>query len=382
MAHSSAPTFASAGPESDTAYKPLAYLAPMDGLRALAVLLVLWSHIPFVPEIPFTKLSWEITQKLSIGYFGVDIFFILSGFLITRILLNTLENEGKISLRTFYIKRAIRIFPVYYLCVLFYVAFFAFDGRSLVSLLTYSFNYYHALHPTPHPLEHTWSLAVEEQFYLVWPFLVAMIPAARGKLITGLFIPSLAAALALAFATLMEGTLAGDMIYMSSLTRMMSLSLGASLAYRENTTSNLSPQQACGIIGLGVSLLLLDFVLRSFRIIPAAGYFQAFALVGFALLSFGAVALLLSPDSRLMQKAQSFLTLSPLRYIGRISYGLYLYHYLLLYVLGIQLAETEAKGASGSTVLAFIVLTFGLAALSFRFFEEPLLRLKSRFARS
>lgn len=362
--------------------KPLPYLPQIDGLRAIAVLLVLWSHTPFIAGNEMSKLAWEITSKLSIGYFGVDIFFVMSGFLITRILLNSLDNHGTVSLRSFYLKRAFRIFPAYYICVALYAVFFAFDGQGLASLILYSFNYFHALHPTPHPMEHTWSLSVEEQFYLVWPLLIALIPRAFGRLLTGVAIPVLASMIAIGIAVMIEGTTAGELIYMSSVTRMMSLSLGASLAYREATGTPLSERRAFQLAALGIGVLVVDFGLRFVKIMPPNGYFQAVAVIGFAVSSFGIIALCINPQTRWLRRIQDALTVEPLRYIGRISYGLYLYHYLLLYALGLKPDVTATTGALAGLVAIYLMLSFCVAIASYAFIEEPLMRLGRRLDRN
>ncbi len=361
-----------------TAPKTLPYIQQIDGLRAIAVLLVLWSHTPYIAGNEISKLAWDITGKLSIGYFGVDIFFVMSGFLITRILLNSIDNHGSISLRSFYIKRAFRIFPAYYICVAMYAVFFAFDGQGLASLILYSFNYFHALNPAPHPMEHTWSLSVEEQFYLVWPLLIMLIPRAYGRLVTGLVIPLIAAAIAVSLAMMIKGTTASELIYMSSVTRMMSLSLGASLAYREVTGTNISEKRAFHLAALGLAVLIVDFGLRFAKIMPPDGYFQAVAVIGFAVSSFGIIALFINPQTPGLVRVQGALTVEPLRYIGRISYGLYLYHYLLLHALGLRPDVTANTGTSAGLVAAFLLLSFGVAAASYALIEAPLIRLGRR----
>lgn len=360
---------------------PLAHLPALDGLRAIAVSLVLWVHLPFIQGSAVAKAVWSVGQAIRAGYIGVDLFFVLSGFLITRILLDERVRTGSISLRVFYTRRALRIFPIYYLCIAVYALAFPFDGEALLSLVTYTFNYYHPLNPTPNPLEHTWSLAVEEQFYLVWPALVTLIPLARGRRICGTFIPVLAMLVALLLAATLESALAANLIYMSSATRMMSLSLGAALAFRELARAPSPRWRPYAELVAGAALLAADQGGRSLGLIPAGGWYWTVALLGYALVSVGAVSLLIASRDRLAATARAVLSLRPLRYVGRISYGLYLYHYLLLFLLGLAPYQVFTTGAPAGWVALAAGVTFATAALSYRFIEAPLLRLKDRFGR-
>ncbi|NVO12667.1 MAG: acyltransferase [Rhodoplanes sp.] len=360
---------------------PLAHLPALDGLRAVAVMLVLWVHLPFVQGSVIAKAFWSVGQAIRAGYIGVDLFFVLSGFLITRILLDERVRTGSISLRVFYTRRALRIFAIYYLCVAVYVLAFPFDGEALLSLVTYTFNYYHPFNPTPNPLEHTWSLAVEEQFYIVWPALIAAIPLARGRRICGTLVPGLAMLVALLLAATLEATLAASLIYMSSATRMMSLSLGAALAFRELAGAPTARWRPYAELVAGTVLLAADQGARAIGLIPPGGWYWTVALLGYALVSVGTVSLLIASRDRLASMARTVLSWRPLRYVGRISYGLYLYHLLLLFLLGLAPYQVFTTGAPAAWVALAVVATFATAALSYRFIEAPLLRLKDRFGR-
>lgn len=359
--------------------RPLAHLPALDGLRAIAVLLVFWVHFPFVADSALGKAVWSLGQTMRAGYLGVDLFFVLSGFLITRILLDERERTGTVSLRVFYIRRALRIFPIYYLCVAVYALTFPFDGSALASLLTYTFNYYHPFHPTPNAMEHAWSLAVEEQFYLVWPALVMLVPIGLGRRMCGIVIPAAAMAAALLIALTVESAIAGNLIYMASATRMMSLSLGAALAYREITAAPMPAWQPYAMLLGGVFLLGLDHTARAVGLISPGGWYWTIALLGYALVSAGAVALLVTAGDRLARAARAVLATAPLRYVGRISYGLYLYHYLLLFLLGLAPYQMATSGASLAQVGVALAVVVGTAVISYHVIEAPLLRLKDRF---
>ncbi|MCZ8261797.1 MAG: acyltransferase [Beijerinckiaceae bacterium] len=354
----------------------LSHLAPLDGLRGVAVLLVIFAQTPFILEWPATRALQDMALRLSLGHFGVDLFFVLSGFLITRILLSDIDTQGRIGFRNFYIRRMLRIFPAYLISIAVYLL--CFEAKGLWSLLTYTFNIYHPFNPGPHPLENTWSLSVEEQFYLVWPFLIAALPRAAGWRVTAFFVPGIALTIAIAIALIVEGPLAGELIYRSTPVRMMSLSLGAALAYRELAGRPL-PERACWLLMVGgVSILAMGTWLRARGLIDAQGDFQVLATFGFTLVSAGVVALILAPSGAFAPHLQSWLTARWLRAVGKISYGLYIYRSLILYLLGIPLHHSQVHGAPALLVAAFLLLSFGLAALSYHVVEAPILRLKSR----
>ena len=141
----------------------------LDGLRAVACLLVIIAHLPFKFFSPEAKV---IDQILRPGYLGVGLFFVLSGFLITRILMY--NRDRGVSLKSFYIKRSARIFPIYYLTIIA-VAFFQ-PGTYLWFHALYLNNIPYFFGSGPNPIGHSWSLAVEEHFYLAWPLIITFVP--------------------------------------------------------------------------------------------------------------------------------------------------------------------------------------------------------------
>lgn len=356
----------------------LRHLPCLDGLRAVAVLLVMWAHFPFVAGSAVSEAIWRISQALRTGYIGVDLFFVLSGFLITRILLDERLTNGGISFKTFYVNRALRIFPIYYLCIAVYAAAFAPREGDLSSLVTYTVNFYKPFHPDPAALEHTWSLSVEEQFYLVWPFVVAAIPVRWGKIVTGVVIPVVSFLTALVIAESFDAPAAASVIYMSVFTRMMSLSLGACLAFYEADGDVPDGRRAMITIGAGAGVLVCDNVGRALHVIPPGGLYWSGALVGYALLGFGAIMLLVNAAHPAVAPVRAFLSLAPLRYVGRISYGLYLYHYPILFLFALAPYQVDHLGTDPARLAASLLATFATAHLSYRYIESPLLRLKRR----
>ena len=154
------------------------HLPALDGLRALAVLLVLWTHTPLTLQHPELAAWSAFVQP---GYLGVDVFFVLSGFLITRILLS--EKARAVPLWKFMLRRAVRIFPAYYLLVGLVAAFAWTPDVPWCAL--YLGNVFYPAFGHAGLLQHSWSLCVEEHFYLLWPPLVALLaraiePVGRG----------------------------------------------------------------------------------------------------------------------------------------------------------------------------------------------------------
>ncbi len=335
----------------------------LDGLRGLACLVVLLYH--FKPH------------ALPGGWAAVDLFFLLSGFLITSIILKHAAERR--FLLHFYVRRGLRIWPVYYLIVLLLAAVSPIlprpcDFSGLPYLLTYTQNiphYWSGNAPEFSPyLAHTWSLAIEEQFYLVWPLLVCLV-GRRGV------VP-----LALAVAAVSVGARGLGFHWWLLLSRGDGLALGALLAVllenrRESEPQRLGLRRSFG----GVSLIALACLVSVFATggIAAVGppRWPALTILAVNLLGFGAVGLVLchegSPALKLLRTRWLVTT-------GKLSYGLYMYHLVVL-MLGDDLARSFGLGGRPfwREVLMGAVIV-GLAALSWRYVERPLLSLKDRFA--
>ena len=269
------------------------HLRTLDGLRGLAVLLVLWGHTPL-------ELLGAINAKLSFivqpGYLGVDVFFVLSGFLITRILL---ADRGKPkALKNFLIRRFLRIFPIYYLTIL--VLVFIEPGAYLLYSFFYLSNYYFPfVHGDPElfrtPLSHGWSLAVEEHYYLFWPLLVMWLPINRSRAIALWLIIPLAILSAVVTILVAEKEVAKELIYRGSNYRAMSLSIGALFAYHERWLRAHTKR---------LWLIVAAFVIPACIIVPAGRFAPGLELwyplgkmLGFGLLSAGIVLGVLAIDA-------------------------------------------------------------------------------------
>lgn len=338
------------------------HLPALDGLRALAILLVIWVHIP--GEVLGRSMAFARATVLP-GYLGVDIFFVLSGFLITRILLAD-RARGK-PLRSFLLRRMVRIFPIYYLLLLI-VAFWR-GGPELPWCFAYLGNFYFPFHEGGGPLEHTWSLAVEEHFYLVWPVLVYLLPR-RVSAAIAFCLPALAVAAAEYARRRYEPAISLDLIYMATPFRMASLALGASLAHGEGLLRR-HPR-----LMQGLALLLIaggEYLIQQWIVGIRYPQWPVMRLLLFLPVSGGIVLGGIALQQSRGPLART-LGCSPLRFVGRISYGLYLYHVPLFALTFRRL------GAGGGAVAVALTATLVIATISFYGVERPLLRRVRRSA--
>jgi len=224
------------------------------------------------------------------------------------------------------------------------------------------------------PFAHTWSLAVEEQFYLFWPLLLTFVPMRHIRMTTAVIVPAIAVG-TMVLTCLFVSTLQADaLIFGAAPIRMLTLSFGAYLACREHDRSSLSGRLGHASIVLAVCWLFAAQVAREWGYTTSPVY-HSLGNVGFAFLALGVLASILQPRFGLAGVPQRMLTWRPLRYVGRISYGLYLYHYVILRMLAIY---DPGAGASPTRVCLAVGLTFATAVISFHVMESPLQRLGRR----
>jgi peptidoglycan/LPS O-acetylase OafA/YrhL len=343
-----------------------AHVPALDGVRAIAVILVLLFHN--YQTAPGGSHAWDG------GFLGVDVFFVLSGFLITSLLLHEHERSERIDLRRFWSRRARRLLPALFVAVVgaallakfVYAPAIAANvrGESISSLL-YVENWYRLnTMASPSVLSHTWSLSVEEQWYVIWPLLLGgLLIWARGR--KGLLLGAvgmLALASAIECYFLFSGI--GSRAYNGTDTRAQSLLVGAGLAilllYRPPKPSRwLQVGGWVAVVLIAVTIAKTHWNADEFMF---RGGFFVFAL-GVALLI---AAIVRSPDA-LLTKALAF---RPLAAIGLISYGLYLYHLPIFYWF--DGAHTHMRGIQLLTVR--LVVTFAIAIASYYAIERPLRR--------
>lgn len=355
----------------ETPYRP-ARLPALDGLRGLAILLVLGAHL-FADAIADS------------GWAGVDLFFVLSGFLITGVLLDGARDPHRV--RTFYVRRALRIFPLYYGVLLAFlvivplarISYFsdvpghrstwAVTTRELAWFWPYLTNWsIGLLRPhRPGPLSHFWSLAVEEQFYLIWPLIVwrcSRRTAFRVAVVAFLGSCALRAVLVLDGAPYLTA-------YVLTPCRLEGLAMGAMIAIGIRSPDGLervrraiaAPASIAG--GVIVGLLLWRGTLTN-----TDPWVETIGITALAVAFGGLLVVTLAHDP-------ATLRLAPLRWAGTYSYGLYVLHPFV--IRGLELGTKLEPGDWPFTTTA-LALSAAVAWVSYRWYEGPFLRLKDRLA--
>ena len=351
------------------------FFSSLDGLRALSILGVIWFHTGFGAQYYEYFNSIPVLRE---GAFGVDIFFAISGFLITTLLLREQRRNGCISLRDFYIRRTLRIWPLYYAVLGLYVVlvlmlehgtdrghqFF----KYLPSYFTFTYTWFGPQGDEPGAIfNFAWSLATEEQFYLFWPFLLAFLPR-PGPVIV--MIALILARLAFSFGWLssvlppetLSARIAGSLA--------VPICLGALLAHALHF-----PRWFDAIFKLLGRPLAAPAALALLAAAPVPRGHGGHVLAWFVLpLLLGACVI--REDNGLSR----VLALHPIAFIGMISYGMYMFNTLCI---------RSVRPVAGQAGIAHPLLTFPLslagtaavAYLSFKYFEYPFLKLKQRFER-
>ena len=339
----------------------------LDALRAFAVLAVMVHHfLPIDHYIP--------SDYITLGFLAVRLFFVLSGFLITGILLDYRSDERGQALRRFYSRRVLRIFPIYYLTIFIALAL---QVRPIQEgafwHLTYLSNYVAASHPEwMGPASHFWSLAVEEQFYLVWPFILLFVPQ---KHLAKVIIGSIALAVLFRGFILFVLSMPIDVAGIFTFATLDSLGGGALLAlfrYDERLRTRVPTLMKSFLIaGLGIVTLCTVLYIYNigFRIL------HTFLCLGISLLF---VVLIEKTARGFTGKAKTVMETSAVLYIGKISYGLYVYHNFMLAIVLYYLLKRTAVPDYRLVALFATVATFAAAIVSWHLIERPVAQLKNR----
>ncbi|HEX5479179.1 MAG TPA: acyltransferase [Dehalococcoidia bacterium] len=366
----------------------------LDGMRGLAVLLVMAVHLPSVTRVPSpSRFDRAVTMLSQNGWIGVDLFFVLSGMLITGILLDTKGSIG--YWRRFYVRRVLRIFPLYYafLIAVFMLAplMYPSEGGAVAELrhaetwfaLYLTNGWVAARHGVDFNLFGTgpvWSLSVEEQFYLLWPFVVLLL-SRRGLTVFCVGLVVFAAALRL---VLLAAGAAPVVVYEATPARCDTLALGAllALALRDDTWRAQALRHARPVSLAMVGLLVLLGIACHGLAWPDKRVL-VYGLTPIALL----MASLVAQGFRGGAVAAAF-SASPMRWLGRYSYAIYLFHL----PIGVWLCEhwhaqtrLMAHGIPEAVAdplcwLAVSAITFAAAWVSWQVYEKQFLKLK-RFVR-
>ena len=360
-------------PDITTTLRSERYIPAIDGLRAISVIAVLLYHL---------TLPWWPG-----GFLGVDLFFVISGYVITRLILDSIERSSALDLRKFYRSRIRRLFPALIFMVVMTTLFvgvwapetvkrfvsdlpYLFTGLMNWALVAREQDYFSTIGRPP-LLQHTWSLAVEIQFYLLWPLILLFVLRFFGKK----RIPAFALLFALASGTLLflysvkidaESATSVSHVYFGSDTHSIGLFLGAALAVRwipRNFSADIAKGAKDFIDGFGVAafLGLLSLFLFVDPNDPTL-YRIAFPLTAI----FGCMALmsLVHPASRL---ARQF-TRAPMMWIGERSYGIYLWHWV---VFQVTRPSVDLVGEDWALYALRILIVFALADISYRWIEVP-----------
>lgn len=349
------------------------YQPQLDGLRFLAALLVFIHHAPPLPYLHELK---------SYGWIGVDLFLAISAFLLTRLLCIEWRSTGSISLTHFFIRRSLRIWPLFFfyataLCgfalvqgtndvqevFTWWLSFVSFSNNILTAVSGYS--------PIPYTA-HLWTIALEEQAYLVLPvFLVAYL--STGGSHKSLILGALAVifVLILTRSTISLAQVAHPFIWVLPL-RADPFILGAVLAILFEKRDAPNPfWPLCA----GLALL---FGATFFESVDKPGSYQ---IIGYSVVALGCTLIVLAMQSQ--SRLTRFLSLSGFRYLGKISFGIYIYHMLCI-AIGSNLVIAAGIESGGwynlTTWSVSLVLTIALSAASYRYFESSFLRLKTRYS--
>ncbi|WP_121357021.1 acyltransferase family protein [Flavisolibacter nicotianae] len=347
------------------------YNPQLDGLRCVAISLVLISHF-----------FWQLGTKTALGFYGVDLFFVISGFLITSILLKSEEPFRK-AYGKFIGRRTLRIFPIYYLTVFVLLLIGNTNAQEYkYNLLTYTYNYAMAYQKLPiNELGHLWSLCVEEQFYLFWPFLV--LGLRKKHTVLKCIIAFISVLCIIQVFTGAFNSIAPHN-YFCLFPRLMTLLAGAygAIIYKEGKIpKQLLESKTVETLALVLLIGLLSGERRiDYVAFPVVSLYLVLKIVhkGFSFSSIG-----------------KFLQNRRVVYIGTISYGIYLYHILVRHYFGgkffiPQIWEKIDRKSLGIFKYLFYndylvllplysALTLLVAHISFQYIEKPILALKEKW---
>ena len=377
---------------ADIAQLPNGRLLPLDGVRGLAVLIVIIHNSAWIAGESEHLLLKLTNATIATGWIGVQLFFVLSGFLITGILIDTKSKPR--FFRSFYMRRTLRIFPLYYVVIALtivigpLVAWSPVWAESVRHSHQWAYWVYVQNWITTSPgidaLSHTWSLAVEEQFYLMWPVIIWLV-GRRG--LTNLCLVAMLGTPFIRLALWLPG-IAPNSAYVFTIARWDALAAGALVAVlvRDDVGRKVLVRWQGRLAGLaGVATVALVVVERGFHSFEFSVQVIGQSLI--AILSASLIAFAVAEGPSAPRRLQAFLSLEGLRTLGKYSYAMYLFHQPIQQLLSPVLGE-EVRGADTPWrlarltlyILLVLVLTFAASLVSWRLIEKPFLDLKDRLA--
>jgi peptidoglycan/LPS O-acetylase OafA/YrhL len=377
-------------PDPPATAASLRYIPALDGVRALAILLVIPHNVDLLrPPLPLA--AYPVALLMHSGWIGVQLFFVLSGFLITG---NLLDTRGSANyFRVFFGRRALRILPLYLgvltLTFLILPAFIALpeplraSASHQIWFWTFLANWVQPFGATVYGFGHFWSLAVEEQFYLLWPLVVLRhTPQALLKLCLSIIVGAL-----LIRIVLLSLHAPPDAVYMFTVSRMDALAFGAIVAILVRTPEALARIRSSTYAIAWIALAILIITLAGTS--ELAMYDARTQSVGYTTLSIVFALLILLtvvPTTGALGLGMTVLAWRPLRRIGRYSFGMYVFHLPLHVFFGVPLLQRIAPHLTPRIELTYTVcitlVTFILAAVSFELFERRFLDMKHRLVPS
>lgn len=354
-------------------FREVRFFGSLDGLRAISIIAVVWLHSWWGTNY-YDRLA--ATPILRHGFFGVQVFFVVSGFLITTLLLREMDRYGTISLRDFYLRRALRIWPLYYAVLAFYVVnALVFERGSirahsflhyLPAFATFTYTWFVSDHWPGGMFNLAWTLATEEQFYLFWPLALRVLRSVWSSVL-------IVAIIVLKIAT--DHSLTSWILPPGALPTRIVLSIAIPICLGVLLAQALHSQRRFNILytALGwkwsapVLLVALLLCLAPAQPPSLLAFLVTTALVG---------ACVVREDNGLA----AVLQLRPLALIGTLSYGIYLLNSLSVHAVRFPLTRLGLDYPPLIFVCALALAT-ALAFLSYRYYESPFLALKARFSR-
>ncbi len=373
------------------------YIKGLDGLRALAISWVMFGHVSSSLEWePESAIDKGLTLLANMGWVGVQLFFVISGFLITKILL---ESKGASNqLKNFYIRRSLRIFPIYYLTLAFFFILLPLLNSSpewMASPLEHQTWFWLYMHNWIRPFlddsgfGHMWSLAIEEQYYLLWPLLViALSPKRLMQVCLALIIsaPMFRFWFFYEFPEVWGGIETGaSAAYDFTVSRWDAIALGSLLALAIKEPQLYETLKKYNLHALAGILLIIGLqIVLLHHFVSVSGGISLFNQTTAALGFFFLVLFIVSKQTSYTTK---FFEFSLFKLVGKYSYAMYLFHLPIMIVWNNywQFNIADYQGVKLPLLVAFnyacvFSITFIFAAISWHAFEYPILKLKHRYA--